>query len=95
MTLMAVRYNQRGTFAGVEFHDTPEEALAVALGDGCPLATVGPRTKGAPRFFAHDGGGWREVSGDEFERLRGLEEPGTLPRSRNRESEPPTWRWAA
>jgi hypothetical protein len=91
--LLAVRYDRRGGFH-VVYGDSVDECLADAVADGCSLVTVGPRRKGSPRFFVYDGI-WREISGEEFERLRGLEEPGTVPRYRNRDDQPRLWRWAS
>jgi hypothetical protein len=71
--LISVNYTRRGSHA-VGFGDSVEELLADALAEGCTLATVGPRRRGAPRFHAHDGSAWREIGADEFEKLRGIKE---------------------
>lgn len=77
---MAVRYDGRGSFSDVSFHDTVDDALDSALADGCPFAAVGehPRAR-RTRFFAHDGDGWRELQdAEELDRLLTGPAPPTL-----------------
>jgi hypothetical protein len=75
---MAVRYDREG-FAGVGLHDTLRECLDAARTDGCLFASIGEHPKSVrTRHFAYGGDGWREVSGEELDRLRGLEDPRML-----------------
>jgi hypothetical protein len=77
---MAVRYDRRGSFAGVSFHDSVGEALDAAREAGCRFLSVGEHPRSVrPRHFALDGAGWRELeSGEDLDRLRGLGDPGLL-----------------
>ena len=59
MAFLSVRYDQLGGFAGGEFHDSVEEALASSLAAGCLFASVGEHPKAErTRHFAYREEGW-------------------------------------